>query len=152
MSQLNRITFIILIGFVAGATLVACSSNPVDEDDHDHAEAEGLVLEINGVNVVTVSQGNVSGQITVANGASTGHISVEFLDHSGQHLHMDELGAEFSMSWTIVDISIVDVEQVSRWVIRIRGKATGSTSIELMLNHGEHADFRTPPIPVEVTA
>ena len=151
MQYINKLSTVVFFSLLCSLTLLSCDDNPVEDDDHDHAPAEGLVLEMNGTALVTVHEGQVTGTITVAAGEKTDHITVEFTDHDGQHIHTDELGSEFSLGWTIADEAVAEFEHEGRWGLHIHGLTAGNTTLEIRLNHGEHADFRTPAIPIQVT-
>ena len=145
---------ILSVLFLAGAFLTACDDNPVDEDDdHDHAEVEGLVLIMNGATLVTVEDGEVSGHIHLAPGEESDLIRVEFMDGDGDEIHDEDLGDEFSLGHDIEDESIAEFEQHDedgRWAFHIHAEAAGETDLTLMLMHNDHADFRTPAIEIHV--
>lgn len=125
--------------------------NPVDAHE-DHNEAEGMVLKINGANVVVVKEGKVqSGTINAKAGESTAEISARFLDHDGDEFIPDEVGS--SLAFQFADASIADAAMVSgnEWEFKVNGKKAGSTTMVVKLMHHDHADFITPAIPVIVT-
>lgn len=130
----------------------ACDDNPADDDHDEHADAEGLVLRANGQQIVEVKEGVVTGSITVEAGDETALIQVEFRDHDGHEVHAEDLDAEFSLGYSFGDASIAGWEQHDgeRWEFHVLGLAAGTTTLELQLLHNDHADFRTPPITVEV--
>jgi len=58
------------------------------------------------------------------------------------------------LGWSVTDGSIAEVEQHSedgKWNFHIKGKKLGTTAIEIKIMHGDHADFVSKPIPIEVT-
>lgn len=121
------------------------------EPDHEHAEAEGLVLRMNGVDFVSVKEGKVTGQITVKVGTETDHIDIHFLEPDGDRFQPE--GSEYELGWEFADASIAEVErhEGAKWEMHVHGKKTGTTTLELRILHAGHVDFRTPPIPVVVT-
>ncbi len=147
-----RLFALMLNVMVLGSLLVlsSCKDNPVEEDD-DHAEAEGLVLRSSGVDVVTVREGRVTGEITVRVNTSTDHLTVYFLDHNGNRFQPTE--ADKDLRWVIADTTVAQIEREAgeKWDIHVHGKKVGQTNVELQLLHAGHVDFRTPPIPIRVT-
>ncbi len=148
-TQRTRSILILILALLVGS-LAACKKNPVEPDD-DHAEAEGLVLRMNGVDIVTVKEGRVTGGISVKVGTETDHIEVYFLEHDGDRFQ--PTGNDFSLGWAMADATVAEVELEAgkKWDIHIQGKKVGQTTLELRLLHVGHVDFRTPPIPVTVT-
>lgn len=132
-------------------TLGGCKDNPV-EPEEGHAEAEGLVLRMNGVDIVTVREGVVTGQVTVVNGTETDHIDVYFLDHNGTRFRPE--GDDHDLGWAIADTSVAGIERDpgEKWGIHVIGKSVQSTTVELRILHHDHIDFRTPAITIQVTA
>ncbi|MDK9699187.1 MAG: hypothetical protein OEM52_03415 [bacterium] len=123
------------------------SSNPTD---NDHAEAEGLILRLNGVSIVTVDSGVVTGEIEIGLGEETDLIRTRFIDPDG-----DEFVPSVDhhrISIVIADTSIAEYEQHTgeAWDFHIIGKQAGETSVVIGVLHGDHLDFRTPVIPIHV--
>lgn len=129
--------------------LVSSCSNPVEDRDDDHEEAEGLVLTLSGTDVVTVKEGKVTGSITVTDNQKTPMIDVFFLDTEGKRFQPSDTLK--TLEWSFAASDIAEAEQEGeRWKIRFKGRAVGQTTFELRLMHGGHADFRTPQIPITV--
>lgn len=144
--------FLSLFAFLFAFTFIsACDSTDVDDDDHsDHAEVEGLTLRANGVTLVTVDEGVAEGTINVPLGDETALIFVQFIDHDGDVLTIDD--PEFSLGHTIGNTSTIEWEQHEGedYEFHLKGLSAGSTTLTLELLHGDHADFRTPAINVLV--
>lgn len=129
--------------------LVSSCSNPVEDRDDDHEEAEGLVLTLSGTDVVTVKEGKVTGSITVTDNQKTPMMDVFFLDTEGKRFQPSDTLK--TLEWSFAASDIAEAEQEGeRWKIRFKGRAVGQTTFELRLMHGGHADFRTPQIPITV--
>ena len=145
-----NLLFVLFLPFA----LAACSDNPVDDDHDDHAEAEGMALVINGVEVYRVLQGQVSCAqepcgVTVSPGDETPLITVEFLDADGDEIHAEDLDDGSGLGYEIADETIAAVEQHAEdgaWRFHIQGLQAGTTRMQVMLMHGDHADFTTPPL------
>jgi hypothetical protein len=128
----------------------ACSEDNPTPLNEDHFEAVGLKLRQNGVDIVTVANGQVSGEIEAIEGLTTTLISVRFIDEDG-----DEgipQGDEFGLNLNINDESIATIVQHAGedWSFHVKGEAHGEASLTVSLLHGDHADFESPPIPIHV--
>ncbi len=118
--------------------------------DHDHAEAEGLILRRDGIDLVTVWQGDVTGQIEVAAGAETRPLEVVFLDADEDEFTPH--GDEFALGLVIDDNGLASHTATGDWEFTVGGVAEGSTSLAVSIIHEGHADFTAPSIPVVVLA
>lgn len=142
---------------LTAAGLAACGSNPVDDDDDEHSEADGLRIVQNGVEIYRVLDGQVSCEqescgINVAEGAETSLITVSFLDVDGDLIHDEDLDEDYSLGFEVADPAVAEAEQRvqdGKWTFRILGKEAGETRMVVKLVHlGDllHADFQTPPL------
>lgn len=135
--------------------LAGCDSNPADHDDdheHDeHAEAEGIQI-VNGSAVLYQAlEGEISCDsapcgITVAAGQALNGLEVAFVDHDGDEVHSEDLGDEFSMSFSVSSPGNVVVEQNGRFGLNVRGVVAGTSRLQVQLNHDGHADLTSPPL------
>jgi len=144
-----RLTLLIFTALFAAA----CSEdNPVqpDDTDHGHAEAEGAVLSMKGSTVVRVDSGIVTGEISVLQKQTSDLISVRFINE--QRELFTPAGEHHLMALEIADTTVATtrIESGEKWVFRLTGKTSGQTTLVLKLMHGDHADFRTPPVTVLV--
>jgi len=141
----------VLILLIISLFITGCDHGH-DHDHNGHADAEGLVLVMNGVEIVKVWEGKVTGKITVKAGEETPLIRTFFLDD-----HQDRFAPEekdFFLMNEIANTDIAEFEQHSsdgKWNFHIEGKSAGSTTIVLKLMHVDHVDFLTPPVTIEVT-
>lgn len=137
--------------FVIMGGLAACD-NPAEDDDHDHhaEEVEGAALVLGGDEVVRVLEAEVTGSLSVAEGETTGNITVELLDHDGEEVHAEDLGDEFSLRVVIQGDEIVTVAYPAAWTFTLQGDEAGDTAIRVQVLHEGHSDFTTPDIPVKV--
>jgi len=117
---------------------------------HEHAEAEGLIVRRDGIDLVTVWQGEVTGQIEVAAGADTRPLGVVFLDADGDEFTPH--GDEFALDLDIGDNGLASHTATGDWEFTVGGVAEGTTSLTVAIIHDGHADFTAPPIPVVVLA
>lgn len=143
---------LLALTFVTTILLAGCSNPASDDDDHDHdehSEPYGIQFVMNGETVVTYQDGNTEGHFDVEEEHETSLITAEFLDEDGDEIHGEDLDDEYSLAWEIADTDIADIEQHDedgRWSFHIVGKTAGETTMQFMLMHGDHADFKTPAV------
>lgn len=132
-----------------------CADNPVTPAE-EHFEARGLALRINGVDTVVVDSNRLKqGRIMIKAGTETDHISIQFIRESdGTRGVPPDTETEFQLGWTIADTTIANLERDDdhdgKWAFHLHGLKPGSTTLVLKLLHGDHPDFQTLPIPIEV--
>lgn len=138
-------TFVLLLG--------ACSESPVEPDDH--AEPEGVHLVMNGQVIASYDGDSQSwtGEMEVAVGEETPHITVRFVDHDGDEIPIDD---ELYLEVEVTDESIAEFEQDTPGEFggHLHGEREGETGVSFKLMHGAvgsgHADFVTTPAPAHV--
>ena len=124
--------------------------NPVTPHE-EHNEAEGMVLKVNGANIVVVKEGKVeSGKVTVKTGESTAEITSRFLHHDGDEFIPDEEGSSLALEIADATIATAAVVSGKEWEFKVSGLKAGTTTMVVKLMHNDHADFTTPAITVEV--
>lgn len=146
--NLLKISMLLILILLISA---GCSKDST-EPDHTHADAEGLTLTLNGVEVVRIEEGAITGGISVSAGTETALISLQFLDHDGDEFVPDD--EDYSLGYSFANGDIAEWEQHSedgKYRFHVVGKAAGSTTLTLELLHGDHADYQSPPIPITVT-
>ena len=148
---------------------VACEDE--NEEDPDHTDADGFVLETeDGVQAYKELKGVVTGSVSLAVG-DTLHFMVHFLDHDGNEIehddhddhghddHGDDHGDdEDGVRVSGANASVAVVEMIEEEhdgheekLLQVVGVAKGSTSFKLELMHGDHADYTsTNNVPVTV--
>ncbi len=150
-----RISLALLCAVLAAA-FVSCSDNPADTPSGDHIEAFGLVIYNSGEEIVRYQNGVVTGEIEVAAGEDTPLLSVRFLDENGAIIGTDKVsGSEHSLKWAVGNTDVAEVEHHDddgKWNLHISGKQEGETTLKIILNHNDHADFTSKEIPVHVQA
>ncbi len=138
--------------FALALFLVACD-NPV-EDDHEHADVQGMVLMVGTTELVVVENGVVTGSITVQAGQQSEDFTVEWRDADGEHFHDEDLDPDLTIGHVVANEAVAEFgqhEEDDRWTFHIHGESVGTTTIELQLFNVDHVDFRTPAIPIVVT-
>lgn len=137
------------LALVAAVALFGCSDDPVGPEEHEHAEPEGVVLELNGVEIASYDQDTHTwtGQVQVDEGMETDHIDVIFVDHDGDDIQPDL--DEFYLEVEVLDDTVAEFEQDTPGEFggHVHGEMAGTTSIVFRLMHGSvgtgHADFST---------
>jgi hypothetical protein len=136
---------------------VACEDE--NEEDPDHTDADGFVLETeDGVQAYKELKGVVTGSVSLAVG-DTLHFMVHFLDHDGNEIEHDDddhgddedgvrvSGANASVA--VVEMIEEEHDGHEEKLLQVVGVAKGSTSFKLEVMHGGHADYTsTTDVPV----
>lgn len=151
MTYTNNISTILLAFAISMTMLLAGCDNPAGDDDHDeHAEPRGLQLVMNGDVIWNYLNGEASDDhIDLEAGSETDLITIEWLDQDGDEIHAEDLDDEFGLGWEIANEDIASVEQHSEdgpWSFHLHGESAGETTMQIMLMHGDHADFSTPGV------
>jgi hypothetical protein len=151
MSRYTRILALATLIPLLAIGIAACKDdNPVTPGPDDHEEAEGLVISRGSNDLVTVSEGTVTGSLSVKADQRTENLTIWFLDADGDRFQPDDTTK--TLEFTVAKSDIAEIErEAGRWTFQLKGKSAGSTTLEVRLMHAGHPDFRTPAIPVTVT-
>lgn len=138
------------IAFIATLLLsiAGCSDNPVDDDDH--AEVDGLVLlDIDSVEVVRIEEDSLLDNTITLEVDSTASFTLLFLDHEGERfLPDDEITPRVESSDSTIIAAALTTG--TTWTVTMTGRTSGTADVSIVLAHGGHDDFRSPPISVVV--
>lgn len=149
--QLSLYPVFIITAF---AIIFSACSNSTSSDDHEHAEAEGFQLVMNGQTVVEqLPDQDLTGSFELTPGEETSLITIHFLDHDGDRFQPED--DDYSLGFEFEEEGIAEFEQHTedgKWSFHIHAEADGMTDLTLMLMHGGHADFQSQPIHVHVEA
>lgn len=101
--------------------------------------------------LVSVTNTQVVGQITVTNSDTTDHLEIEFFDIN--NVHFQPAAPPHSLLVEVADTSIVSIvgQDVDEpWAFKIAGFRTGSTTITINLLHSGNVGVKFEPIAINV--
>ena len=143
-------------GLVAFAACDSATEPDDHDDDDDHAaEVEGVTLTLSGQTVASYDghDGAWTGELEVEPGEETAHIGVQFVDHDGHAVDLDD---DYYLQVDVENESVAEFEQDTPGEFggHLHGGMEGDTEITFSLMHGAvgsgHADFVTAPLHVHV--
>lgn len=150
---MNRIAKLFGILALTAVAAPACD-NPVDDHDDEHAEAEGVVVLSGSTQLVRVLEGQVTGSLTVAAGATRPGLTVRFIDHDGRTI-APESGTYLDVTSSNSAVATWQQNTAGEFGGQLRGVAAGAATLNFRLMHGAvgsgHADA-VISVPVVVTA
>jgi hypothetical protein len=145
----------VLVGGLFLLAAAGCDDNPATNDGTiacDHIDADGLVVEDADSTVAAQWQGAVTGGVAAEAGHLGPVLTVTFLDEDSTRVEIPAECEDHSLSIEVAEPAMAAVEQPpgERWSFQARGLAAGATTFRVRLWHGDHADFTSQPIPLEV--
>lgn len=154
--------FILLFLLLSAALFNGCSdeTNPVTPPE-EHFEPEGwLIRDATLKPVLVVFQGviqntwNGTAVDTIFKAplnALSDHYSVKFLNANKEIINQPS-GTGYSLGVVITDTSVAGYvkDSPTDWAFHLKGKKLSTTTVELQVVHSNHADVKTPKIPVVV--
>ncbi|NWF50782.1 MAG: hypothetical protein HXY49_09600 [Ignavibacteriaceae bacterium] len=124
----------------------------VKVDTTAYGEPEGIRLsyEATGAILATADANTSSGIISVKKDSITNHIKIEFYDDQGRYFQPEY--PLHSLQYVVADGIIAEIipEPAEPWVIKLKGKAIGNTSVVFKLIVGGVAEFTSHPISISV--
>jgi len=153
----NNLTKGLLALFLSTGFLASgCSDddNPASSDESAHMDAVGVALVMGGDTLVmaaTAEPTEVSGELEVYEGASTGPVLVHFLDDEG-HWFRPEADPDGDHTLDIVTnelMASIELDQAS-WAFTVTGVGEGETAMRVKILHLGHEDYVSPELPVHV--
>ncbi len=144
----------LVIAFLA-FTVISCSEDDPVSEQHDHAEADGLVIKSGSDIIMRIDEGefdsDYNDQICLKEGESMTDLEVFFLDHDGDEFQSND--KDKSLGWIIDDETILQLtpKTDNKWMFDLEALKEGTTNLEIRILHNDHPDFKTPKIPVEIT-
>ncbi len=124
----------------------------IREDTTAYGEPIGLRLsyEDDGTVLATATNLTSTGSLDVQKDSLTNHIEVEFYDDLNRYFQPEY--PLHTLDYTVANTTIVQIlpEAGEPWVIRVKGLATGSTTVTFKLMVSGVAEFVSFPINVNV--
>ena len=172
----KKVVVVIFLGLMASS----CDEESSTLAPEGHTDADGLVLESNGVEVYREFEGAIVTNTLSLTVGDTLELSVHFLDHEGNEIEHsddehddhddhgddhDDDGDGLVVSENDATIAVVEVEGHDEEdgddhddhgdehgnALHVEGVSAGSTSFKLQLMHDGHADYTsTNNVPVTV--
>tara|TARA_X000001036_G_C20691218_1_gene809465 strand:- start:1877 stop:2509 length:633 start_codon:yes stop_codon:yes gene_type:complete len=164
----KKVLVVIFLGLMASS----CDEESSTLAPEGHTDADGLVLESNGVEVYREFEGDIVINNLTLNVGDTLELSVHFLDHDGDEIEHeeeeeehddhdhdddhDEDGDGLVFSGHDTSIVIIEVEEHEEEEegheegFHVIGVLAGSTNFRIQLMHEGHADYISQPINVIV--
>ncbi len=146
-----HIFFFILIIPLMG---ISCSN---EESEHSHhAEARGVALFMNDVEIARLDSTILTGQISVpANNQISDPIEVKFIADDDERDLFQPQGEDHWLKTTVTDTLIASVyrnnDPETKWTFHLIGKTVDTTDILIQIFHVDHPDYTTPvKIPIVV--
>ncbi len=175
ISRLILTVFIAILPLFGG-----CGADDHDSEETIHADADGVVLFVDDVEIYRQFEESQTGGITLSVNDEV-KVEVVFLDHEEEEVDLDALSGKeddheehddeevFNLAISADDEEIIDIhlsdeegeddhdededddhDEDSHLSFEVVGLKAGETTIKLQLMHGEHPDFTALPIPVTV--
>ena len=150
MYKINFIKFFVFV-FIC----VIASSCDNHNHDGDHINAEGFIFEDeNGNEIYRQFEGEITGSISL-NIDDILELSVHFLDHDGNEIEHtedeeDELSFEIDNSDVISIVPEEHEDSEHELGFELVGVSSGTTTFTFSLMHGDHADYVSLAISVNV--
>ena len=151
MSNIKQIFLFLFISMMVVSCDMASGSGG------GHLDADGFVLEVDGVEVYRQFLGEVTIDNLTLYEVDTIEVSVHFLDNDGNEIEHDD-SEEVELSFNIVDTEIISIEDAEHdddhhgSGFELIGISPGATTFTLSIMHDGHSDFTSLPINVTVIA
>lgn len=153
----NNTNPLVALAVAALVAVAGCTDDPMVPEE-DHAEPEGAVLTLTGVDLIIATYDGDTQTWTPAEyewcvGQETPHIGVTFVDHDGDAVPLDD---DFYLEVDVEDESIAKFEQDTPGEFggHLHGEAEGHTDVAFSLMHGAvgsgHPDFTTAGLHVDI--
>jgi hypothetical protein len=119
----------------------------------EHFEAIGMYFTTSGIEVVSILRGVTTDTLKAPLGGIGAGIDVQFYDKN-ENIIDPPTNPDLTLAWKIDDTTVVSVWQhpgeEGGYEFHLRGLKEGTTHIEFMILHDNHADYTSGKIPVIV--
>ncbi len=147
----------ILLILLAASTigLASCGEdNPAQPKTEcpTHVDVDGLTIEQNGARLSSQWEGTVLGAIEVGVDATLAPLAIVFLDADSSRVSFAPECTDFSLAFEVSNPTVAICERApgTPWSVSIRGVSAGETSVRFRVLHGDHFDFSSQLIPIQV--
>lgn len=128
--------------------------NPAQPDPGEecgHFDADGVVVESEGVAVVSQWEGTIEGELEVEVGESL-ELTVVFLRPDSSRGVPAEECEDQTLGLAIANENIATAVTTrnDRWEFTLTGVSEGETTLRVRIDHADHADFTSLELPVHV--
>ena len=132
------------------AVMVSGCGNPVGEG-HNVRRATGVVITDLENRTLVASEGNAwDGPLIALQAGQALPVRIFFIDPAGERFQLPTTGAEHTLRVEFTPAGIMSYEGPQADQGALRGVAPGETHATIMVWHGAHSDFRSPPLRLEV--
>ncbi len=146
IAALRATRLFLLFGAIAVAGAGCSTEEPVQPQTQ--LQARGMVLQARGLDTVVVDTTSMRGSLHVEENATIDSIRVSFIAKDGSQV-MAESG--YTLSWTVADPAIAEIQSHSAWFIKLTGKRAGSTTATFKLTNGSTTIYTSPAIGITVS-
>jgi hypothetical protein len=140
-------------GLLIMVLFVSCGDDDPLAPEIEHFEAIGLAVFSSGIQVASILRGVTTDTLHAPEGGLSDHYEVQFYDEDENLIDPPD-DPEWSFGWEIGDTLIAEVFQHAgeegAFEFHLRGLEEGQTTIEFMVIHGDHADYRSGEFPLVV--
>jgi len=152
MQKTKLSSFILLLLFVL---FWGCGkdSTPTGPEQPTHIEAAGCVIQQGETEIARAEKNAVSGQFILEERVQSPLLGFYLIADDGKLFRPDS--EEYIFAWKSKKPQVADAIQFETdgdWNFHIKGFEAGQTSIEFKVLHGDHEDFVSLEIPVQITA
>lgn len=131
----------------------ACSESDPVIPQEEHFNAIGVVLRSSDTQLASILRGETSDTLRAAANVSGERIEVFFYDEN-EHIIDPPTDPNKTLSWEIGDAQVLELQQDAGqeggFAFHLNGIQPGVTTLELLIMHEGHADYRSGKIPVSV--
>jgi hypothetical protein len=156
MKNISNQPLFIFTALALSALLWTACENSTSSEDEEHSDPFGVTLFLNGVEIATQENGEVTyhegDHLEMKVGEETNLISIQWIADDGDRFVPDtEEG--YSLQWIIGNENHLEVEQHEEdgpWSFHLVGLEAGETTVQFELWHNDHPDFTSSEFDVHI--
>ena len=148
----NSILKVLLLAMAMFMANCGKDNNPVGPEEPDHAEAVGCVIKQGDAELVRAEQGSVTGAFSVEERVESPLLNFYLVAEDGVLFRPEEEGYVFAWESKRPDLAdVIQRETDGLWGFHVKGFEAGQTSLVFKVLHGDHDDFVSLDIPIQIT-